>query len=78
MPNNIDNQRELIMRQILNSYNSIDTFNNIINTINQQDLVNHDLISNIRPFNRERRYNRWNNSILELNVNNQQNQIRPV
>ena len=59
MPNNTDTQRELIMRYINNSHNSRNIFNNIINTINQQDLALHDLISNVRPFNlyRERRLN---------------------
>ena len=83
MPNNTDTQNELIMRQIFNSYNSLNTFNNIINTINQQDLVIHDLISNIRPaFTRQRRNNinnPWQYSMTDnITTNNYQNQIRTL
>ena len=83
MPNNTDTQNELIMRQIFNSYNSLNTFNNIINTINQQDLVIHDLISNIRPaFTRQRRNNinnPWQYSMMDnITTNNYQNQIRTL
>ena len=84
MPNNADIQRELIMRQIYNSYNSLNTFNNIINAINQQDLIIHDLISNIRPVNfyRQRRNNinnPWQYSMMDnLTINNYQNQIRTL
>ena len=82
MPNNIDIQRDLIIRQIFNSYQSVQTFNNIINTIGQQNMAIHDMISNIRPLHRNRRnsYHNplWNESISELTIYNQQIQIRSL